>query len=121
MTENIFTFALVILFGIIQGLLPILVSVLSIMYFHRIKKENWYKNKSITIRYILLSILTFLDAYFLYSVVFIDPEVMFLYIFWSLPVSLSMIYISKVIFKNGKYGEKLLAILVIITPDAMFY
>jgi len=114
MAENILTFSLVILFGIIQALIPVSISILSIIYFGYLNKDNWYKSKTIITRYLLFSLLILLGIYFLYSVIFTDHELMFVYIFWPAPVGLSLIGISMVTWKNGIKVEKIIAAISII-------
>lgn len=121
MIDNIFNLLIIIL-GISQALFPIVLSIFSVYYFS-VKSDKWRSGKSVVIRYVLVSLLIIVDGYFLYGVIFIDPELMFLYWLWPLPTSLALLFVSKIIFKNGKKIEKYLAcfnisysIISLITP-----
>jgi len=107
--ELLFNFLLIIVI-----LLPLAISIFSVRFFLLTKVDQWHKNKTKIIRYILFLILLFLGISFLYELVFIDPESMFLYLFWPAPVGLSLIRISMIAWKKGTKAERILAIFSII-------
>ncbi len=107
--ELLFNFLLIIVM-----LTPLVVSIFSFIFFSSIKIDNWHKNKSKIIRYFLFFTLVFLIISFLYELIFVDPESMFLYIFWPTPVGLGLIGISVITWKNGTLTEKILATVSIV-------
>src|ERR1700735_4915886 len=94
--------------------LPLLVGLFSFVFFASTKSENWNKYQLKIIRYIVFLILICSSIYFLYAIAYIDPELMFVYLFWPAPLGLSLIGSSLVTYREGTKIEKRVAIVSII-------
>ena len=88
---------------------PLILLFISLNLYKASININWHIHGIRKIEvYSVLFIAFFFCLYFFYALLYMDPEIIFLYLFWPCPIGFILLIISTIISKNGSRLEHII-------------